>query len=438
MPSRSHETGDGERLTNPVLLRFFCAAVALLCMIGLFNVYSATFYMNMENDVSPYSHAGRHLCVLCVGIVAAAVFSKVSLSWMRKQKALLTAPIFVLFLLVIVAGPVINGARRWFVIGGLSVQPSELAKVAAIFWAASCLAERVEKGRPISFLGRLVHYAFHQPFHGKMQQWTDVADGYVPLLMPVLMAAFVIAQPDMGTAALILGFPVFLYVLCGAPWSDVFWSALVAFAGLFFLAYIEPYRWERVKVLFDPFPYASDQGYQVVQSLIAVGSGGFLGQGAGEGLAKFLYLPEQYTDFAFAVLAQEWGFLMAAFVLCLFAAILVLGFLMARQIPRLFPALLVYGLSMLIAVEGFLNMAMVIGIFPVTGVPLPFISYGGTSLLTNLCAVGLIVNAVECGEKAAEEDEKEARRKALTGGEPVSLRRLSGAVFEPPHWDRGR
>ncbi len=438
MPSRSHDTGDGERISNPVLIRWFYLAAAMLCVIGLLNVYSSTFYMNLENHVSPYNHVLRHLAYFAAGAAGWWTCRYIlSLEQLRRWKRMLTLPIFALFILVMAAGPVVNGAQRWFYFGSVGIQPSEFAKVVAIIWAAACLSDRVKEGRPVSFLSGFVHYAFQQPFHGKRQQWTDVADGYVPLAVPVLFAGFVILQPDMGTAALILGFPVFLYVLCGAPWKDVLWSGALAFCGLFLLAYIEPYRWERVKVLFDPFAYASDQGYQVVQSLIAVGSGGLTGQGAGEGLSKFLYLPEQYTDFAFAVWSQEWGFAGAAVVLGLFCVLLCLGFSMARQIPRLYPALLVYGLSMLIAVEGFLNMAMVIGIFPVTGVPLPFISYGGTSLFTNLCAVGLIGNAVNFGEKARAQDERK-RKLAELVGEPVSLRKLSGAVFEPPQapWER--
>ncbi len=431
MPSRRRKAGGKERINNLVLLGWFYLVIFMLAVLGLFNVYSATFYMNMENGVSPYHHVMRHAGYLAAGMVGLLFCRAVSINWLKRLKGMLAMPIFALFLLVMAAGPVINGAQRWFVIGSISVQPSEFAKVVAIIWTAACLTDRVESGKPVSFLGAIVHYFFHMPFRGKVQQWTDVADGYVPLFVPAAFAVFVIFQPDMGTAALILGFPVFLYVLCGAPWSDVVGSGILAFAGLLALAYAEPYRWERVKVLFDPFPYASDEGYQVVQSLIAVGSGGLFGQGTGEGLAKFLYLPEQYTDFAFAVLSQEGGFLASGFVFFLFTSILVIGFLMARQIPRLFPALLVYGLAMMIAVEGFLNMAMVIGVFPVTGIPLPFISFGGTALVTNLCAVGLIANAVGYGEKVAAQDERKRKLDALSG-RPVSLRKLSGAVFQPP------
>lgn len=437
MPSRRSDPGEGEVKSNAALLGWFYLVIFLLSVIGLVNVYSATFYMNMENGMSPYYHAARHAAYLAAGVAGLLVCYKLPLPVIRRWKGALTVPIFFLFALVIVAGPVINGAQRWVQIGPLSLQPSELAKVVSILWAAACLTDRVEAGRPVSFLAGCMHYLFHQPFHGHIQKWTDVADGYVPLLIPAAFAAIVILQPDMGTAALILGFPIFLYVLCGTPWSDVLWSGILALLGLFILAYIEPYRWERVMALFDPFRYASDQGYQVVQSLIAVGSGGLTGQGAGEGLSKFLYLPEQYTDFAFAVLSQEGGFLASGFVLTLFVCLLYLGFIMAGRIPRLYPALVVYGLSMLIAVEGFLNMAMVVGIFPVTGVPLPFISFGGTSLVTNLCAAGLIGNAVRYGERARAQDERK-RKLAALAGEPVSLRKLSGAVFQPPPspWER--
>lgn len=434
MPSGSHDSGDRERLSNLTALRWFLFIIALLCVVGLSNVYSATIYMNMENGISPYFHVGRHVLYLGVGLIAALICYRLPLSFLQNKRtiALLAVVIIICLIFVAIGGTVVNGARRWISLGNAgSFQPSELAKVVAVLWAASYLADLLRKKKMVSFLGGMVHWMLGRPFHGKRYQWPDIFEGYLPLIVPGIFSLFVIFQPDMGTAALILVFPVLLYVFCGASWSDVFWSGLVAFAGLLLVAWAEPYRRERLQVMFDPFAYASDQGYQVVQSLIAVGSGGLKGQGAGEGLSKFLYLPEQYTDFAFAVLAQEWGFAGTSIILGLFAAVLIIGFRMAGRIPRVYPALLVYGLTMLITVEGFLNIAMVIGIFPVTGVPLPFISFGGTALVTNCCAVGLIANAVKYGERAAAEDERKRKLEVLAG-KPVSLRKVSGAVFQPP------
>lgn len=429
MPSGGNEPGG--RIENTALLKWFRLAILALALIGLFNVYSSTFYMNIETGTTPYFHTMRHIGYLCTGIVGMMACQTISLERLRRFLGPICLAICFLFVLVWAAGPVINGAQRWIRIFGISIQPSEFAKVAAVLWTASCLAERVRHGRPVTFLSEAVCWLRKMPCRGKVPTGSDAAGAYVPLAFPAVFSLFVFLQPDMGTSVLILAFPVALYMLCGVPGKDIAVSLLLAGAAGAAMILFSPYRLERVRVMYDPFQYAADQGYQVVQSLIAVGSGGFWGQGIGEGLSKFLYLPEQYTDFAFAVLSQELGFLASGFVLFLFAVVLALGFRMAGDIPRLYPALIVYGLTMLISVEGFLNIAMVIGIFPVTGVPLPFISFGGTSLVSNLCAVGLISNAVKYGEKMRARDEREQKLKALAG-EPVSLQKISGAVFRPP------
>lgn len=430
MPSHSKDSGDGGEIDNRRCLGYFQGIILMLAAIGLFNLMSSTPYMNMENEASALGHVYRHVFYLCVGGLAWTACSRMPFSVWKHSIGPLVALTLFLLLLVPLCGAVVNGAKRWLVFGPISMQPSELAKLVAVMWAASRLETLIGEGRHISFLAGFWHWFRHAPFHGKMQTGKDVLRGYVPLFAPLLMAAFVICQPDMGTAMLIIGFPVFLYILCGAPASDILISFLIAFAGICLLIAVEPYRMERIEILYDPFSDAAAKGYQTVQSLTAVGSGGIFGQGAGAGLAKYLYLPEQHTDFAFAVWSQEWGFLGSFLVLFLFLMLFFLGFKMAREIPRIYPALLVYGLTLLICGEGLFNIAMVIGIAPVTGVPLPFISYGGTSLVVNMIAVGIIGSAVRYGEEMREKDERE-RKLAVLAGEPVSLRRLSGAVFEP-------
>ena len=169
-------------------------------------------------------------------------------------------------------------------------------------------------------------------------------------------------------------------------------------------------------------------GYQTMQSLIAVGSGGILGQGMGEGFSKFLYLPEQYTDFAYAVFSQEYGFIGSATLLCLYLAFMLYGLSVGRKLKETYPALLVYGLTLLISVQGLVNIAMVIGWFPVTGIPLPFISFGGTSLLMNMAALGLIWGTAT--QSLREYDEQERRKRiAAMEGRPLSFGELSGSVY---------
>ncbi len=238
---------------------------------------------------------------------------------------------------------------------------------------------------------------------------------FAPLYLPLAMAALVIRQPDMGTAGMILVFPVLLYVVAGLPLVEMILGAGVTAVIFAVLVIAEPYRMERVEVFLDPFAQAQGKGYQVVQSIIAVGSGGLWGQSLGEGMAKFFYLPEQYTDFAFAVFSQEFGFFGSAFLLTLYIAFLIFGFLTAKELKEIYAALVVYGLTMLISLQGILNIAMVIGCFPVTGVPLPFISYGGSSLLTNLIALGLIWGTTVQSLAQVDQEERRRRINAMEG-----------------------
>ena len=189
-----------------------------------------------------------------------------------------------------------------------------------------------------------------------------------------------------------------------------------------------PYRMQRIIILFEPEKYAQGIGYQTMQSLIAVGSGGLLGQGMGEGLSKFLYLPEQYTDFAYAVFSQEYGFIGSVALLVLYLAFMWYGLSVGRKLKQTYPALLVYGLTLLISVQALINIAMVIGLFPVTGIPLPFISFGGTSLLMNIAALGLIWGTAT--QSLRESDELERRQRiAAMEGRPLTFGELSGSVY---------
>ena len=196
----------------------------------------------------------------------------------------------------------------------------------------------------------------------------------------------------MGTTILIFGFSFILIYLAG--FDGKFFGGAFAVAGFlgFIAARSSPYRWERIQSWFDPWPHAQDMGYQTVQGLLAVGSGGFLGEGFMQGTSKYFYLPEAHTDFAFAVWAQEMGFLGAVFVVILVAAFTYYGFRIANKARDEFGKWLAMGITLLISGQALFNIAMVCGIMPVTGVPLPFVSYGGSSLLMNFMAIGLLAS----------------------------------------------
>lgn len=415
MSSRS-ETSLKDTKYVPECLKWMLIAAAILIAIGAMNVYNATYYMNMAAGDGPYTHFLKHVGVLVLSLAIGGLVAWLPKGFIRGGAVMWVGFTLVLLLLVVVAGHRANGATRWIMLAGFSLQPSEVAKVTGLIWAASFLSKRIQKGEKITLIKRFLRPFFHV-FDRKKKENTfrSMIAYFLPLYGPLAMALFVLIQPDMGTAGMILLFPVLLYVVAGLPIFEIFLGVGITVALFAILVIAEPYRMDRVVVLWDPFSYAANRGYQTVQSLIAVGSGGLFGQSIGEGMSKFLYLPEQYTDFAYAVFSQEFGFIGSVFVLILYLVFLLAGFSAARKLKETYAALLVYGLTMLISVQGIVNIAMVIGCFPVTGIPLPFISYGGSSLIMNIISVGLIYGTTVQSLRETDLEERKRRIAQMEG-----------------------
>lgn len=415
MSSRS-ETSLKDTKYVPECLKWMLIAAAILIAIGAMNVYNATYYMNMAAGDGPYTHFLKHVGVLVLSLAIGGLVAWLPKGFIRGGAVMWVGFTLVLLLLVVVAGHRANGATRWIMLAGFSLQPSEVAKVTGLIWAASFLSKRIQKGEKITLIKRFLRPFFHV-FDRKKKENTfrSMIAYFCPLYGPLAMALFVLIQPDMGTAGMILLFPVLLYVVAGLPIFEIFLGVGVAVFTFVLLVIAAPYRMDRVVVLWDPFSYAANRGYQTVQSLIAVGSGGLFGQSVGEGMSKFLYLPEQYTDFAYAVFSQEFGFIGSVFVLLLYLVFLLAGFSAARKLKETYAALLVYGLTMLISVQGIVNIAMVIGCFPVTGIPLPFISYGGSSLIMNIISVALIYGTTVQSLRETDLEERKRRIAQMEG-----------------------
>lgn len=411
MSSRS-ETSLKDTKYVPECLKWMLIAAAILIAIGAMNVYNATYYMNMAAGDGPYTHFVKHVGVLVLGLAIGAFVAWLPKGFIRGGAFVWVGVTILLLAVVVVAGHRANGATRWIMLAGFSLQPSEVAKVTGLIWTASFLAKRIRKGEKITLIKRLFHLFGRKK---KEDTFRSMIGYFLPLYGPLVMALFVLKQPDMGTAGMILLFPLLLYVLAGLPIFEIFLGVGGAIVTFAILVIAEPYRMDRVVVLWDPFSYAANRGYQTVQSLIAVGSGGLFGQSIGEGMSKFLYLPEQYTDFAYAVFSQEFGFIGSVFVLLLYLVFLLAGFSAARKLKETYAALLVYGLTMLISVQGIVNIAMVIGCFPVTGIPLPFISYGGSSLLMNIISVALIYGTTVQSLRETDLEERKRRIAQMEG-----------------------
>ena len=366
-------------------------AFSLLIIIGTSNVFSSTFVEDMAEGGSAYGHLIRQGVYLALGLAPALLVYKKDYHMWKKWSVRLLIATAVLLIAVLFAGIVVNGARRWLGAGGFTFQPSEIAKLAIILFTADKLVPLWDKNGHIEFFSPLS--AFFPAKSGKPPRWKRIRFVPHPLLLPPLaLAILVFRQPDAGTALVILFLPLVMFWVSGASILKARVPLLATLAvGIVYLL-SAPYRMNRIISWYDPWSYEKTLGYQTVQGLIAIGSGGVMGQGLGEGISKFSYLPEAHTDFAFAVLAQEWGLRGSVFMLVLFSMIIYFGCNCAWNTRDTFGKLLAVGITMYFGGQGMINLAMVSGILPVVGVPLPFISYGGTSLLLNMVAAALLLN----------------------------------------------
>lgn len=340
----------------------------ILFLIGALNVFSASFVLGGQLFKNGYFFLTRHMISFAVGFIVLITMAVIDYRRLKGSWLLLAIIMTMgLLLAVHVAGVDANGARRWLSIAGFKFQPSELAKLTAIMITAAYLGAQLDRGRTISLQS-------------------------MPLLITLVMGFLVLKQPDMGTAAVIVGLSLVLYILAGIPKRELYFLFMTGGVMIVYLVYAASYRAERILAWLDPWAYQQTTGYQTVQSLLAIGSGGFWGSGLGMGTSKFNYLPEAHTDFAFAVLCQEMGFVGAVLVLILLGAMAWYGVQIASRAADGYGFMLASGITALVVGQAIGNIAMVSGIIPVTGVPLPFISFGGTSLIVNCAAIGLLIS----------------------------------------------
>lgn len=363
--------------------------MVVLLVVGMVNVFSSTFITAENENSAPYAYLLKHLISMGIGFVLFAMSWRVDYHKWRDWLGPVALSIAALLLFVLAAGTVVNGAKRWIYLGAFSFQPAEFAKICSVMIAAYILSYRVEHKLPVNILN--AQYAF-------------IAFLFVVVEM----------EPDMGTACVILGIPIVMLWMAGLKTYKLQRLVLVGLAAVVGMCIYQPYRLERIKVMFDPWSDAQGMGYQTVQSVTAIGSGGFWGMGLGQGLAKYAYLPEAHTDFAFAVFCQENGFLLTALVLLLYGAFAYYAVRIARDAYDAYGQLLAGGIMLLVVGQAVVNIAMVAGCFPVVGVPLPFISYGGTSLMMTMFSVGVLINIGRYSRaKQAKEKLEELRRNNL-------------------------
>lgn len=346
--------------------------VLLLMALGSVNIFSASFVVADAMFNNGYFYLTRYLLWSVVGLVVMGFIGwKVDYHSVLKHKHKFFAIFFVLLLFVDLFGKTTKGAQRWLVIGGMSFQPSEFVKLAIIVLGAGYLGKLMDKKKTPHILEKNVNLAFWEA---------------------AVLAGMVFIQPDMGTASIIMALMVALYIVAGLPLREVGIMVSIAAAGVVLAVLSAPYRLNRVTIWLNPWADPQGNGYQAVQSFVSIGSGGLTGTSFGMGTGKFFFLPEAHTDFAFAILCQEWGFLGALFLMFIFMVLALAIYRVGKGTTDRAGFLLVTGANLLIVGQAIANMAMVTGILPVIGVPLSFISYGGTSLVSTLAAVGLVIS----------------------------------------------
>ncbi len=349
--------------------RWLFATTLVLMAVSVLMVYSASEAIAAEKfgDENPFVVKQALFAVL--GFVVMLVAMRVDYARYRDPRLILSVVGLTVLALVAVrlVGPEINGTHRWFHVAGVGIQPSELAKLALILFTAAVLEQRMHR-------------------IGEWRSLTPI------LVLLVVVAGLIMVQPDYGSAVAVVVIVGVMVFAAGLPLKYVAFLTVVLGASLGGLAILAPYRVRRLLAFLDPWQDRFGDGFQVVQSLIAVGTGGVTGRGLGYSVQKLFYLPYPHTDFIYAVVSEELGLIGASAMLVCFCILTWRGLKTALHAPDAFGSFLALGLTTMIAVQAFVNMSVVLGLLPTKGITLPFVSAGGSSLLISLAGMGVLLN----------------------------------------------
>lgn len=342
-----------------------------LLLLGLAMIFSASFVSSLNNDVSPFLYVKKQALWAILGIVAFIAFSRIDYRKLKGWGYVGLGVVLLLLLAVLIpgVGNTVGGSSRWLILGPLSIQPSELAKMALILFIAD---------------------VFSRKDPSSVRQFSHTMLPVIPVLG--LLALLIMAQPDMGTTMLIAIIGFGMLFLAGAPLRYLGLIGSIGGSIAVFGALAEPYRRARVLAFMNPWSDPLNTGYQTIQSLMAMGSGGFFGVGIGASRQKWLYVPNAHTDFIYAIIGEEMGLLGTLIVLGMFAFLAYLGIRIAHNAPDRFGMYIATGITIWIAVQALVNMGAVTASLPITGVPLPLVSFGGSSLVVTLAGVGILTN----------------------------------------------
>ncbi|MBU1167665.1 putative lipid II flippase FtsW [Patescibacteria group bacterium] len=353
-------------------LPYFLVIVTFaLVVIGLVMLSSASVVQSYESKGNNYYYLVHQLLAGAIpGLIALIIASFID--YKKWKKFAIPFLALTLFLLVLVFIPGIGfdygGARRWIAIGGFTIQPTEIVKLSFLIYLATWIEKRESSLK-------------------------DLKTVFLPFVTILLAIGFLIMQqPDLGTMSVIIFSAIAVYYVAGARLGHL---AVLGFSGIgaiLILIKMAPYRMARFTVFLNPELDPQGIGYQINQVLLAIGSGGLLGRGLGRSIQKYNYLPEATGDSIFAIIAEELGFVRIVLIILLFAALTIIGYQISKNAPDMFGKILAAGITTWLGFQAFVNIAAMLTLVPLTGIPLPFISYGGTALLSSLAAVGILIN----------------------------------------------
>ena len=352
--------------------------VLMLLAVGFVMIYSASSAIALRKFADASYYLKRQAVFASAGIVVLLITSRVPYRIYEDLVYWLLLGAIAALALVLVPGigAEINHARRWFKLGFILVQPAEFAKLFWIVYLSVSLARKRDKIRRFSI-------------------------GFVPhMALLGLLSYLLLREPDFGSCVLLTALTFLMLAVAGVPWRYLFALVPLATVAFYQLVYRVPYRLERVTAFLNPWTDPLDSGYHLIQAWIAVGSGGLWGKGLGGGQQKLFYLPEPYTDFIFAVVGEELGFLGVMIVVALFFFLFWTGLRVARKAPDLLGSHLALALTSMLSLQALINMSVVLGLLPTKGLPLPFVSYGGSALMANCLAVGIMMNIARSGARA--------------------------------------
>ena len=343
-------------------------SVILLSIFGLIMIYSSSSIWSTYKFNDPYKYLKSQTIFLLIGYFIIYIISKIPYPFYKKYSNIILLSCIILLILVLIPGigTIRNGSRSWFGIGSLGIQPSEFAKLGLIIFTSKYLSNNKIK---------------------------DIKTSVLPILLVVfLIFALIMLQPDFGTGVIIVISIISLLFISGVNMNFFIKLGILGLIGIVILVIIAPYRMQRITSFLNPWSDPLGSGFQIIQSLYAIGPSGLLGTGLGNSIQKHFYLPEPQTDFIFSIISEELGFLGVIIISTLFITIIYRGFRISLNQEDKFAKYLSFGITFSIAFQTILNLMVVVGLIPVTGVTLPFLSYGGSSLLVSMLEIGILLN----------------------------------------------